>query len=213
MSAAEGDSIIGTWIFTNNYADFNTTYADSELLYVEGSFYVVSNNNGAISSLDLISLRFASDSGLVRVDITGTSNISTSSRALWFTGDNSSIISKYGSNNNVTTYKDQSPELYNLLCTVEITSESDNPDAYTLLDLFADKYVPPQPRSLLDNILGTFSEVGSWIGTIISSLVALFWSVESASLTFLGILSVAGLAFSFIMLLFGIVTRFVGFSG
>lgn len=145
------------------------------------------------------------------------------------------ILQSYGSNQSIEYYNGKiyqrvaghnadivlGDEFYDDLRIIEFTDgsvtgwsgSSDPNDFYNNVLTYMSPYVPPQPRSLLDNILGTFSEVGSWIGTIISSLVALFWSVETASLTFLGILSVAGLAFSVIMLLFSFVTRFVGFSG
>lgn len=66
--------------------------------------------------------------------------------------------------------------------------------------------------NVLEAILAVFSAVGAWIGTAVQSLIPMFYVAETG-LTFLGVLAVAGLAFSVIFLIIGIIQRFLHFGG
>lgn len=222
MSAAhfaDFPDLVGKWVVGTNFAPASTSaevgfnvsvilnYQDNDgsvkqVSWQSAGFYVISDGSGNISG------------------ITFYPSYSDRSNA-WISFNNSKIFYK-NVDGDGSTYNVDSDSTDDILRIVEFTSPTitmwgggaDPYLCYERITTYLQPYVEPEPpKSLLGNILDTFSEVGSWIGTIISSLVALFWSVDTASLTFLGILSVAGLAFSVIMLLFGIVTRFVGFSG
>lgn len=65
--------------------------------------------------------------------------------------------------------------------------------------------------SIVDSVLGVFSDIGAWISAEIPNYMALFYT--EGNLTFLGVLAVAGLAFSVVFLLIGIIQRFLHFSG
>lgn len=67
-------------------------------------------------------------------------------------------------------------------------------------------------ESVLMAILAVFTAIGEWIVDTIPSFFPLFYTAESG-LTFMGVLAVAGLAFSVVFLLIGIVQRFVHFRG
>ena len=66
--------------------------------------------------------------------------------------------------------------------------------------------------SVLDAILDVFSSIGTWISDAVTSLQPMFWSTENG-LTFLGVLAVAGLSFSVIFLIIGIIQNFLHFRG
>lgn len=65
--------------------------------------------------------------------------------------------------------------------------------------------------SVLDAILAVFMSIAEWIGEAVQAVVPMFWA--EGSLTFLGVLAVAGLAFSVVFLLIGIIQRFLHFGG
>ena len=65
--------------------------------------------------------------------------------------------------------------------------------------------------SVLDSILEVFTDVGAWIGNGVTALMPMFYA--EGSLTFLGVLAVAGLAFSVVFLLIGFIQRFLHFGG
>lgn len=65
--------------------------------------------------------------------------------------------------------------------------------------------------SILSSILAVFTSVGEWIVTAVSAMIPMFYA--EGALTFLGTLAVAGLAFSVVFLLIGIVQRFLHFAG
>lgn len=69
-----------------------------------------------------------------------------------------------------------------------------------------------QAGSVLNSILTVFDSIGEWIGTAVTSLIPMFYTAESG-LTFMGVLAVAGLAFSVVFLLIGIIQRFLHFGG
>lgn len=66
--------------------------------------------------------------------------------------------------------------------------------------------------SALTAILAVFTVIGEWISETVVSFVPMFYESETG-LTFLGVLSVAGLAFSVCFLLIGIIQRFLHFAG
>lgn len=67
-------------------------------------------------------------------------------------------------------------------------------------------------ESVLDAILAVFTAVGTWISTSVPTFFPLFYAAESG-LTFLGVLAVAGLAFSVVFLIIGIIQKFLHFAG
>ncbi len=66
--------------------------------------------------------------------------------------------------------------------------------------------------SVLNSILDVFSSVGTWIAEAVSDLTPMFYS-SASGLTFLGVLAVAGLAFSVVFLIIGIIQNFLHFRG
>ena len=66
--------------------------------------------------------------------------------------------------------------------------------------------------NVLTAILGVFTAVGEWITTAVNNVMPMFYSTEDG-LTFLGVLGVAGLAFSVIFLVMGIIQNFLHFRG
>lgn len=67
-------------------------------------------------------------------------------------------------------------------------------------------------KTMLDAILDVFSSVGTWISTAVGELVPMFY-VADTGLTFLGVLAVAGLAFSVAFLIIGVIQNFLHFRG
>lgn len=65
--------------------------------------------------------------------------------------------------------------------------------------------------TVLDAILAVFSSVGNWITETVVNLIPMFYG--SDGLTFLGVLAVAGLAFSVVFLLISIIQNFLHFRG
>lgn len=65
--------------------------------------------------------------------------------------------------------------------------------------------------SPLGSIFDVFGGVGSWISGQLGASTSLFWTGES--LTFLGVLSVSGLALAVVLLLVMVVVRFLRFRG
>lgn len=49
--------------------------------------------------------------------------------------------------------------------------------------------------NVLDSVMDVFTQIGQWIVEAVQNLIPMFWSSEGG-LTFLGVLAVAGLAFS-----------------
>lgn len=66
-------------------------------------------------------------------------------------------------------------------------------------------------NSVLDAILGVFASVGDWITETVTGLIPMFYGADG--LTFLGVLAVAGLAFSVVFLLLSIIQNFLHFRG
>lgn len=65
---------------------------------------------------------------------------------------------------------------------------------------------------VLTEVLAVFTAVGNWLSTAITPLISMFY-VADTGLTFLGVLAVAGLAFSVVFLLIGLIQRFLHFRG
>ena len=65
--------------------------------------------------------------------------------------------------------------------------------------------------NILDAILAVFSAVGTWISEAVLDLMPMFYSTDG--LTLLGVLAVAGLAFSVVFLILGIIQNFLHFRG
>ena len=65
--------------------------------------------------------------------------------------------------------------------------------------------------TVLENILDVFEAVSNWIVTAVTGIIPMFYDASNG-LTFLGILAIAGLAFSVAFLLIGIVQRFLRFE-
>lgn len=68
-----------------------------------------------------------------------------------------------------------------------------------------------QETSVLSMILAVFTAVGDWISDAVQSFVPMFYDA-STGLTFLGVLAVAGLAFSVVFLMIGIIQKFLKFG-
>lgn len=65
--------------------------------------------------------------------------------------------------------------------------------------------------NVLTDILDVFSSVGTWIVTMVQSMIPMFYDTTDG-LTFLGVLAVAGLAFSVSFLIVGIIQKFLRFG-
>lgn len=66
-------------------------------------------------------------------------------------------------------------------------------------------------KTVLDWILEVFDSVSSWFAGAINDLVPMFYDAETG-LTFLGVLSVASLGISIVLLLIRIIGSFLGFQ-
>ena len=64
---------------------------------------------------------------------------------------------------------------------------------------------------VLSAILAVFTAIGEWIGTAVNNLTPMFYA--ESGLTFLGTLAVAGLGFSVIFLMIGVIQNFLHFRG
>lgn len=69
-----------------------------------------------------------------------------------------------------------------------------------------------QTTTVLDAVLAIFESIGNWIPEAVTNLIPMFYTAESG-LTFLGVLAVAGLAFSVVFLVMGIIQNFLHFRG
>lgn len=66
--------------------------------------------------------------------------------------------------------------------------------------------------TILEAILAVFMGVGEWIGEAVTAIIPMFYVAETG-LTFLGVLGVAGLAFSVVFLVIGVIQNFLHFRG
>ena len=69
------------------------------------------------------------------------------------------------------------------------------------------------PPTLLESIFDIFLSIGEWISGATSALVSMLWDSTNSTLTFLGTLSVAGLAISVSLLLISFLEKFLHFGG
>lgn len=65
--------------------------------------------------------------------------------------------------------------------------------------------------AILEAILDVFTSVGTWIATSVNNLMPIFYG--ETGLTLLGTLGVAGLAFSVVFLIIGVIQNFMHFRG
>ena len=65
---------------------------------------------------------------------------------------------------------------------------------------------------ILEKVLEVFSGVGDWISGAVTDLIPMFYAADTG-LTFLGVLAVAGLAFSVVFLVLHIIENFLHFRG
>jgi hypothetical protein len=65
--------------------------------------------------------------------------------------------------------------------------------------------------AILQSIFAVFTEVGTWITGAVTDLIPMFYA--EGALTFLGVLAVAGLAFSVVFLVLGLIQNFLHFRG
>lgn len=66
--------------------------------------------------------------------------------------------------------------------------------------------------TVLEAILAVFTAIGGWIVQSVTDLMPIFYTSETG-LTFLGVLGVAGLGFSVIFLVIGVIQKFLHFRG
>ena len=66
---------------------------------------------------------------------------------------------------------------------------------------------------MITAVTNVFTGIGEWIADFLPTIFALFWDSEAGALTFLGILSVGGLAVSIFFLLMGVIQNFLHFRG
>lgn len=66
---------------------------------------------------------------------------------------------------------------------------------------------------ILQEILEVFTTVGEWFASAFDMVMPIFWNSETNSLTLMGVLAVASLAFSVVFLIIGIIQRFLQFRG
>ena len=66
---------------------------------------------------------------------------------------------------------------------------------------------------VLEKILEVFSGIGTWIADSVTDLIPMFWNSADSTLTFLGVLAVAGLSFSVVFLIIGLIQNFLHFRG
>lgn len=64
--------------------------------------------------------------------------------------------------------------------------------------------------TIVQAILAIFLAIAEWLGTAFTTLQAIFWT-SGIGLTFIGTLSVMGLAFAVIFLIFGMLRSFLKF--
>lgn len=69
---------------------------------------------------------------------------------------------------------------------------------------------------VLEAVLAVFTAIGNWIPEAVMNLIPMFYTATEAGagqLTFLGVLAVAGLAFSVVFLIIGLIQNFLHFRG
>lgn len=67
---------------------------------------------------------------------------------------------------------------------------------------------------IISDITNVFSAVADWIASAVQNVIPMFYQAgEGGGLTFLGTLAIAGLGFSVIFLLIGLIQNFLHFRG
>lgn len=66
--------------------------------------------------------------------------------------------------------------------------------------------------TVLESVTSVFTEMANWVSTTLPTLSSIFYDAETG-LTFIGTLSVAGLALSVFFLLMGVIQNFLHFRG
>lgn len=69
-----------------------------------------------------------------------------------------------------------------------------------------------QNNGVLSQVLEVFDSIGQWMSGAVENLIPMFYNADEG-LTFLGVLAVAGLSFSVIFLILGIIQNFLHFRG
>lgn len=64
--------------------------------------------------------------------------------------------------------------------------------------------------NVLDAVLDVFDSIGTWIGTSVQRLIPMFYAENQ--LTFIGVLAVAGLGISVILLIINMIKDFLRFN-
>ena len=64
---------------------------------------------------------------------------------------------------------------------------------------------------MLSDITTVFSEIGTWISSALTDMMPVFYT-SGTGLTFLGVLAVASLGFSCILLVLGLIQKFMKFG-
>lgn len=115
----------------------------------------------------------------------------------------------------IVIYKDSFDDALQLTSDDEFTFQFVD-DVFVDIDFFYfmmhnGEMIPPP--TLMESILDIFLSVGEWISGAVSALIPLFWDSSAGALTFVGVLSVSGLAFSVSMLLISLISKFLRFGG
>lgn len=66
---------------------------------------------------------------------------------------------------------------------------------------------------MITAITNVFTGLGDWIADYMPTITEIFYSTSTGSLTFIGVLAVAGLGISIFFLLMGIIQNFLHFRG
>lgn len=66
--------------------------------------------------------------------------------------------------------------------------------------------------TVLDAVLAVFTAIANWISSAVTNIMPMFYTTGEG-LTFLGVLAVAGLGFSVIFLIMGIISNYLHFRG
>lgn len=71
--------------------------------------------------------------------------------------------------------------------------------------------------AVLDAVLAVFTAIAGWVSDTLPTIQGIFWTAGTSgnpgSLTFMGVLAVAGLAISVFFLLMGVIQNFLHFRG
>lgn len=68
-----------------------------------------------------------------------------------------------------------------------------------------------ETSNVLDSVLEVFSKVGDWFGESIEGIVPMFYNADTG-LTFIGVMTVAGLGFSVILLVLNLIKGYLRFQ-